>query len=471
MVGREYEKDIIDRCLNSNRAEFLVVYGRRRVGKTYLIKEYFHEMFSFYATGIYNNSTKDQLKRFNQSLIRYGYEGKNRPKDWYEAFDRLEELLESDKVYRDSYSGKRVIFLDELPWMDTAKSGFRSALDSFWNSYASGKKDILLIGCGSATSWIINNLLKDKGGFYNRVTMRIHLNPFTLKECEEYFKVNNIDLPRDQIIETYMVFGGIPFYLNMYDKRYSLAQNIDSLLFNPNGQLYYEYENLLSSLFKNHQVHASIIEVLSRKRNGMTRGEIAENAFPGKGKTLTKALSELEQCGFIRKYNDYTTRKYGSIYQIIDPFMSFSIRFLKDREHESWLNYIDTPSYYSWMGLSFEQVCLLHTDQIKRKLGISGVESSQYAFKSKTSDPGAQIDLLIDRKDNVINICEDKFTKKPFEVDKEYYDNLINKKETFIKETKCRKAVRMTLVSASGLHNNAYSGIFTNVVNGDDLFE
>lgn len=470
MIGRKKEQDILNRALHASRAEFMVVYGRRRVGKTYLIKEYFNHNFSFYATGLSNAKTKEQLKVFGGSLKEYGDSEKNIPRDWYEAFLRLKQLLQRDQVKRDPVCGKRVVFLDELPWMDTARSDFKSALEYFWNSWASDQTDLLLIVCGSATSWIIENLLGNRGGFYNRITCRIHLLPFTLGECEAFYLANGIRMSRQQMIESYMIFGGIPYYLNCLDKRLSLAQNVDELLFNQSGQLYFEFDRLLSSLFKNYQRHTAIIEALARSKNGMNRVELAKIPKIGDGEPLTKALKELEQCGFIRKYRNFAKEKQGFYFQLIDPFTLFCLRFIKDQTHESWMMYINSAGYYAWTGNAFELVCLLHTPQIKQCLGISGVETTEYAWKSKDSRPGAQIDLLIDRKDGVINICEAKFSLAPYEIDFEYEQKLRNKIEAFSKETSTKKALHLTLISANGLLHNSHSGIVQNEINGEDLF-
>lgn len=470
MIGRKKEQRILQDCLQSDRSEFLVVYGRRRVGKTFLIKEYFNNSFSFYATGLSNAKTKEQLKAFHGSLVEYGLDEKKVSKDWYEAFMRLKSLLQRDDVKRDPVSGKKVVFLDELPWMDTARSDFKSALEYFWNSWGSAQKDLVLIVCGSATSWIIDHLLGDRGGFYNRITRQIHLLPFTLGECEKLYQANGIQMTRHQMIESYMIFGGIPYYLNCFDKRLSLAQNVEELLFKQNGQLYYEYDRLLRSLFKHYERHGAIIDAVSRSQGGMTRAELAKISKIGDGEPLTKALNELEQSGFIRKYKNYTKEKQGFYFQLVDPFMNFCLHFIKNREHESWMTYINSPGYFSWAGNAFELVCLLHTSQIKQVLGISGVETMEYAWRSKNSRPGAQIDLLIDRKDEVINICEAKYTLAPFEIDAKYENALRNKIDVFRKETLCSKALHLTLISANGIVHNNHAGIVQNEITGEDLF-
>ena len=471
MVGRKKEQNILKNCLQSTRAEFLVVYGRRRVGKTFLIKEYFNNSFSFYATGLSKAKTKEQLKAFQGSLLEHGSKEKGVPKDWYEAFMRLKVLLQMDDVRRDPVSKKRVVFLDELPWIDTARSDFKSALEYFWNSWGSTQNDLFLIVCGSATSWIIDNLLGDRGGFYNRITRQIHLYPFTLGECEELYKLNDIQMTRQQMIESYMIFGGIPYYLNCFDKRLSLAQNVEELLFKQSGQLYYEYDRLLGSLFKKYERHAAIIDAVSHSKGGMTRVELAKISAVGDGEPLTKALNELEQSGFLRKYKNYTKEKQGFYFQLIDPFMLFCFHFIKNREHESWMTYINSPGYFSWAGNAFELVCLLHVDQIKKALGIYGVETVEYAWRSSNSKPGAQIDLLIDRKDGVINICEAKYTMAPFVIDAGYEEALRNKMDSFINETACKKALHLTFLSVNGLSHNDHAGIVQNEITGDALFD
>lgn len=469
MIGRREEQDILRRCLMSDRAEFVVVYGRRRIGKTYLIKEYFKNQFAFYTTGMTETKMRGQLKSFNNALREAGAEFFEAA-DWFEAFANLKSFLRTDNVKRDALSGKRVVFLDEMPWMDTPRSDFKGALEYFWNSWASTQNDLLLIVCGSASSWIIDNLLDNRGGFYNRVTARIHLKAFSLGECELLHRANGVSLTRFQIIESYMIFGGIPYYINSLDKRLSLAQNVDMLLFQENGSLYYESDVLLKSLFRHHERHAEILRVMSQSKGGVTRVELARHKKIGDGEPLTKAINELEQCDFIRKYRNYTKKKQGFYFQLIDPFMMFSFRFLANRDKNSWMTYINSPSYYSWVGNAFELVVLMHCNQIKAALGISGVESSEYAWRSTTSKPGAQVDLLIDRKDGVINLCESKYTSEPYEIDQAYSGVLQNKVSAFISETKCKSSVHMTMISASGIKHNEHSFTVLNEINGDDLF-
>lgn len=469
IIGRTNEIDFLNQCVNSDRPEFLVVYGRRRVGKTFLIKEFFNNTFSFYATGLLNGNTKNQLKAFGESLKSYGDNENKTPKDWFEAFSRLKNALERQNVIRDAASGKRVVFLDEVPWMDTARSDFKPALDYFWNSWGSSQKDFILILCGSATSWIINNILFDKGGFYNRITRQLALNPFNLKECEEYFKNNGIPMTLKQVIDSYLVFGGIPYYLNLFDKRLSLVQNIDNLIFNSNGQLHYEYDHLFESLYKKPENHIKLITVLAEKKNGMLRSELAKKSKVSTGEGLTKALSELEQCGFIRKYKNYTKTKSGFFYQLVDPFILFSHNFLKKQTIVSWQDFYKSPAFYAWRGNAFELLCLNHIPQIKNALRVGGVSTVEYAWNSKQKKDGAQIDLLIDRKDDVINICEMKYTDDEFSIDSKYEKELLHKLELFRAETQPKKALLITLVSVTGLKKNEYSDVVQNVVTVEEL--
>ena len=473
LIGRKEEISRLDSAMQSGMPEFIAVYGRRRVGKTYLIREYFNNKFSFYASGSTEAKTNRQkLKIFHDSLKRYGSSEKSVPQDWMEAFNRLRNLLMKDDVCLDPATGRKVIFLDELPWFDTGKSDFRMALDVFWNTWASAQQDVCLIICGSATSWILNKMVLDRGGFHNRLTRQIHLRPFTLAECEELLHSKGLDLPRNEVIRAYMVFGGIPFYLNMIDRRLSLDQNIQALLFNEYGELHNEYKILFNALFNNPQKHAKIIDSLTESKRGLSRTELSAGTGINNGGSLTEMLFELEQCGFIREFSGYNKNIYGKMYQITDPFSVFYTTFLKDRKMENWMQFVGTPAYYAWEGLAFETVCLNHTEQIKTILGISGISADIYSWQGKATGKrkGAQIDLLIDRADSVINLCEMKYTQEPFTIDEEYKNKLINKRELFKEATKTRKAVNIIMISAGGVKKNGYYNIIQRDINGDELF-
>lgn len=470
IVGRKREQDDIAQFLASGRPEFVVVYGRRRVGKTYLIREYFKDSLAFYATGLSSASKSSQLKAFQDSLLRYGSTEKKAPSDWFEAFSRLRTLLESSFIKKDPVYGRIVVFLDELPWMDTPKSDFKSALDYFWNSWGSSVSELVLIVCGSATSWIVNHFLLDKGGFHNRVTRRMHLLPFTLKECEELLIYNGNVMPRQQQIECYMVFGGIPFYLNLLDSRLSLHQNIEELCFKEYGALHNEYRELFSSLFKKPVKHIAIIEALAQKKAGISRTELEKQDSIGGGSILTRNLLELEECGFLRKVHNLRAAKNEAIYQLIDPFVLFSLNFLQKKTSYSWLGKLNSPEYLSWRGNAFEIVSTIHIPQIKKALGIEGVHSQEASWRSKNKEHGAQIDLLINRDDGIINLCEMKFTSEEFELDKIEAMKLENRLTCFQKESNTKKAIHITLIAANGMKRNQYSGIVQNLLVGDDLF-
>ena len=470
MIGRTAECEVLEDSLHSKRPEFLVLFGRRRVGKTYLIKEFFHERFAFYATGIHGQNTRKQLKMFQESLSEFGDRSGRIPKDWLEAFSRLRMLLELPDVQREHQSGKRVVFLDELPWMDTPKSDFKSALDYFWNRWGSSQKDLVLIVCGSATSWIMNNIIKDTGGFYNRITRQIHLNPFCLKECRQFLESNGILMTDRQLIESYMVFGGIPYYLGYFKSGDSLAQSVEKLFFGENAPLRYEFDQLFASLYKNADRYIAIIKALFQKRGGLTRQELLHTKGIVEGKDLTKCLLDLEQCDFIRKYRDVTREKNGCFYQLTDPLSLFCLFFLEPGKVNSWIDFLNTPGYHTWCGLSYEIVCPLHIKQIKNALGIAGISSQEYAWRSKKTKPGTQIDLLIDRKDDVINLCEIKYSAEMYAIDAAYHKELIHKVESFRKETGTKKALMLTMITCEGIERNKYREVVVKELTAKDLF-
>lgn len=359
--------------------------------------------------------------------------------------------------------------------MDAPKSSFLSALEHFWNGFVSARKDVLLIVCGSATSWITRKLLKNKQGLHNRVTCRIHLQPFTLYECEHYAQQQHLGMNRRQLMEGYMVFGGIPYYWSLLDREKSLALNIDRLFFSKDGELRGEYSELYASLFHHPEKYLSVIEALGKKKMGLSRAEIVqESRLPENGK-LTEVLEDLESCGFIRRYNHIGMKTKGALFQLTDCYTLFYFQFIADNpvnDEHFWSKNLDTGAYNSWCGLAFERVCLLHSRQIKAKLGVTGVVSSEYAWRTANEDgkKGAQIDLLIDRNDGVINLCEMKFTKTPYKIDASDDAAMRNKQVRFIEETSTEKAIHLTLVSAQGIVRNAFSDEIQAQIAGEDLF-
>jgi AAA+ ATPase superfamily predicted ATPase len=470
MIGRDKEQKALNDFLKSKTSEFVVVYGRRRVGKTYLIREHFKTDFTFHTTGLANTTLQLQLLNFYSCLQQYNTSDAEIPipKNWFEAFQLLKTLLTN------SNAKKKVVFIDELPWFDTPKSYFISALEHFWNSWASGREDILLITCGSAASWMLNKLINNKGGLHNRVTQRMKIVPFTLKECELFLKSKNIYYNRYQIVEMYSILGGIPYYLNTIEKGLSITQNIDKICFTENGLLKNEFDNLYASLFKNAENHIAIITALAKKTKGLTRNEIITTGKITNGGGTTKVLEELVESGFIRKYIPIDKKTKDSIYQLTDFYSLFYLKFIKDNKQANenfWINAIDNPLHRSWSGYAFEQVCLMHLPEIKTKLGISGILTSEASWRSASSDNGAQIDLLIDRRDQVVNLCEMKFSINEFTVDKKYATELRNKIGTFKTETKTKKAVFLTMITTFGIKQNEYSlGLIQNELTIEDLF-
>ena len=468
MIGREKEKADLNRFLESGKPEFVVVFGRRRVGKTFLIREYFDNRFAFYHTGMANTETTVQLNNFNSSLHKYGNIPYPKVSTWLESFEQLIHLLSNKKP-----KTKKVVFIDEMPWMDTPRSGFVQALEYFWNSFASAQKDILLIVCGSASSWITNKLIKNHGGLHNRITQQIYLQPFNLGECEVFFQETGIVINRHQLVENYMIFGGIPYYLTLMQKQYSMAQNIDNICFAEKGTLRNEFENLYASLFRNCENHLKIVEALSKKVKGLTREEIIEHTQLPNGGGFTKTMEELELCGFIRKYRAFGKKERQSLFQLTDFFTLFYFNFMSDNQFNDehyWTNFIENARHRAWSGYAFEQVCLAHLPQIKRKLGIGGVLTNTASWRSNETGNGAQIDLLIERNDKVINICEMKYAQEQFVIDKKQDENLRNKRAAFRHETKTKKALHLTMVTTYGVKHNEYWNNIQSEVTMDDLF-
>ena len=471
LIGRHNEQKLLHATLESDKSEFVAIYGRRRIGKTYLVRETFDYRFTFQHTGVQNADKTRQLSEFAESLQRAGMQKVRKLKNWFEAFHALENFLETLPT------SKKIIFIDELPWMDTPKSDLVSALEHFWNGWATTRKDIILVVCGSATSWIISKISKNYGGLHNRLTRQIQVKPFTLHECELYAQARELGMNRRQILETYMVLGGIPYYWSLLQRELSWSQNIDNLFFAENAELRNEFDALYSSLFRNPRTYIQIVNILGNKKAGMTRGEIASSLGEDNGGTLSHALADLEQCGFIRAYNSIGKLKKNTIYQLIDSYTLFYFKFIqenKQKDKHFWSRSLTKPIYNAWSGLAFERVCLIHAEQIKKALGIAGVISNIYSwtYKAQNNDEtGAQIDMLIDRDDNVINLCEIKFASDKYEIKKGYDEELRHKSNIFQDKTGTRKAVNIVMISTYGLTKNAYSNDIMAQVVMDNLFE
>lgn len=469
LIGRKEELKTLHQALIADESKFVAIYGRRRVGKTFLVREAFNNDFAFYHTGLANETNRIQLAEFNRSLTSYSKQKQSKLKDWYDAFDRLGQLLAQSTI------PKKVVFIDEMPWMDSPRSNFLSALEHFWNGWASARKDILLIVCGSATSWIINKVIKNHGGLHNRVSVRIHLKPFCLRECELYSEEMGLRFNRRQVLEGYMIMGGVPFYWSQLKPGMSLAQNINQLFFSEDGNLRHEFDDLYDSLFKQPKPYLSIVDALATKKVGMTRTEILQATKLTDNGKLTEYLENLEYCGFIRKYNCIGMKAKNALFQLMDNYTLFYYKFIKDsyiNDAQYWTKITGKPEYNTWCGLAFERVCLQHVEQIKTKLGIQGVITTVYSWSVAGSKekPGAQIDLLIDRNDDVINLCEIKYSKAPFQITNTIDASLQNKRERFIQETGTEKAVHLTMITTMGLSDNPYAWDVQSVVTMNDLF-
>ena len=470
MIGREKERKILLDALQSDESQFIAVYGRRRVGKTYLIRETFEYNFSFQHTGLQNGDKSEQLKAFERSLKSAGMKNVPALSDWFDAFYNLGQFLGSLP------DGKKVVFIDELPWLDTPKSKMVNALDHFWNAWATARKDIILVVCGSATSWIISKIVRNYGGLHNRLTRQIYLEPFTLHECELFAKANLLGMSRRNILETFMVFGGIPYYWKFLQKGESYAQSIDRLFFSKNGELKNEYNALYASLFKNPQPYIEIVSVLGHKKAGMTRQEIIMELKKNEGGKLSSVLEELEQCDFIRSFQSIGKQKKETVYQLIDNFTLFYFKFIdgqKTNEKNYWSKVMQKNVYAVWSGLAFERICFQHIEQIKKALGISGVISNVYSWTYKPEgdgEHGVQIDMLIDRDDNIINLCEIKFSKSEYEITSAYDREIHRKADIFTRKTRTSKGVTIVMITSYGLTKNQWSNDISNEVVLDDLF-
>ena len=479
IIGREQEIEKLENYISSRKSEFIAIYGRRRVGKTFLVKELFENRFAFRVTGKDNVTTKEQLASFSFALNdQLGIEAD--VTNWPEAFRLLQKALEKMP------DGTKIIFFDELPWFDTYASNFISALEHFWNDWAFYRSDIKLIACGSATTWMLNQVINSRGGLHNRITHNILLSPFKLHEVEEYFKSQGFYYERPEIIECYMAMGGVAYYLSLFETNKSVAQNIQQLCFTRGGELTEEFERLFNSLFKKADNHLAIVTALKNKGKGMTRLDLLDATGLANNGRFSQILKELEQCDFIRSYTPFGKSKKDMMYQLIDPFCLFYFKFMHNKGaflDNHWVKMQATAEYESWCGHAFEIVCLHHINEIVKALGIDGCINTPCSWSYRPTTKvladeeadedlkhGTQIDLLIDRSDRSISICEMKYCNGEYEISKAYDAHLIHRLKVFKKVTKTTKTLIPTFVTPHGLYNNMYARKINRQVTGNDLF-
>jgi uncharacterized protein len=471
-VGRKKELEILQKVLNSDDPEMVAVIGRRRVGKTVLVRTAFSGQIDFEITGTQNASTSEQLKNFAIRIRDFfGEEALiGTPKNWMDAFEILMRQLD-----RKQKKDKLVIFFDELPWLSTHKSGFLNALGFFWNSWATQRNVVVAI-CGSAAAWMISKVVYHKGGLHNRITKRIDLQPFNLYETEAFLKSRNINFDRYQLLLLYMAMGGIPHYLKELSAGKSAAQNIDEVCFSGSGLLRDEFSKLYLALFENADNHIVIIRALAKKWKGLSRSEIAGATKLPDGGGLTDVLEELVGSGFVSAYYSFGKKKKDMLYRLTDEYSLFYLKFIEPNRTPGksvWLSLSQTQEFKSWSGYAFESICIKHLPQVEKALSISGVysEASGFVHRGNADFAGLQIDLILDRKDHVINLFEMKFYHEPWLMSKSDASELRNRVSLFRNLTKTSKQVFLTAVTPFGLRQNEHStGLVDSEVKMDDLF-
>jgi uncharacterized protein len=475
IIGRNFEKNELQKALNSTKSELVAIIGRRRVGKTFLIRNFLENQIKLELTGVQNMPIHVQLLNFMSSLKTFKLNQieflDTNPKTWLEAFEILKKCLETVNKKE-----KTVLFFDELPWLASGKSDFISAFDFFWNAWAS-KQNIMIVICGSSASWMNQKIINNKGGLHNRITRLIRIKPFNLAETAFFLKYKGVNFPNYQILQIYMAVGGIPLYLEFIDKDRSVSENLTELCLKNSGFLYDEYDRLLPSLFLHYQVHSSIIQALAKKRKGLTREELLEETKLQNGGTFTKYLDELIQSDFIDYYRPFGKNKKDMLYRLTDMFCLFYFAYILPDRGNKTPNFemlSQSQSYKSWAGYTFENVCMSHILQLKKALGIAGVNTSTSSFYAKPKDglDGCQIDLLIERSDKTIHLCEIKFLNDELIMDKTLAENLRNKRSVFNYHTKNKKHIFNTFITTYGHKSNSYSVQYIDQsITMDALFE
>lgn len=480
IVGRKKEISLFAEAITAKSAEFIAVYGRRRIGKTYLIKQFFgaQKGIFFELTGLNDGGLKDQLANFSVALGSVFYAGAEMAvqKSWMDALRQLTNAIDQ------APANKRIfLFFDELPWLCTRKSGFLSALEYFWNTHWSHRKKLVLIVCGSAASWMLENIVYARGGLHNRITMNVPLLPFSLKEAEEYLAFHGHRLSREQVLQVYMVTGGVAHYLKAFKKNYSVVQNINALCFQRNGLLFTEFEKLFHSLYEFPELYINLIRAIGKKSNGISRDELVKTTRSSDGGYLNVMLKSLEEAGFISAFLPLGHTRRGVHYRLVDEYVLFYLNWIEPLHKKTrvttttsyWTKVVQTPEWYSWAGYAFEAICWKHIDAIKSALELDAIHVNwgDWRYKPEKPNQGAQIDLVLDRDDGCVTLCEIKHTEKAFTITKAYAKTIANKQAVFKTQTRTKKQIQWCLITANGMTRNEYShDLIDHVVVLDDLF-
>ena len=470
LIGRTAEINELNSAMQSQKSELVVIYGRRRVGKTFLVRSFFKDTYTFHYVGAHGKNNQTQLQYFRETLEQYSRKNLAPLANWHEAFLALESYIETTKEQR------KVLFFDEMPWIDTQKSDFVSELEYFWANWVQNRDDIVFIACGSASAWMKEKLEDNKGGLHNRITRRIYLRPFYLSECKAYLRANGFDWDDYQIMQLYMIIGGVPYYLSLLQRNLSLIENVDALFFRMGAILNDEFNELYNALFKQADRYITIVQFLSSKREGFTKSEIAAGTgYSGGG--LSKMLDNLERCDFLLSYSQYGNKTKQTLYRLCDFYTLFYFRYIKDnrtRDEQYWQHHFQDRSVAAWEGYSFEELCLRHLPHLKYGLGISGIATavSSWRYNPPKDDPqkGAQVDLVISRVDKIIHLCEMKFAAGKYALTKDYAERLNERRQLFMEVNKVSRGVVHTFVTPYGLKDGNHLSIVHSSLTSDDLF-
>lgn len=464
IVGRLREQVILKEVFENKKSELIAIYGRRRIGKTYLVREFYKQSIVFEVTGLFGASLQDQISNFTKEIRKRSRRTlRDLPKNWLEVFSIFEMYLDTLPKGK-----KKVIFIDEFPWMATAKSKFLMAFENFWNTYCTKRNDLIVVICGSAASYMVQKIIKNKGGLHNRISRKIRLLPFNLSETEQFLIKKGLKFTRYDVIQIYMALGGVPQYLEKLSKGLSVSQNIDKLCFSKDGLLNDEFNQLFISLFENSERHIKIIKTLASSNKGLTRNELIVKSKLPSGGDFSLKLEELVESGFVTDYPFYQNKRQLTLYRLSDEYSRFYLKFIafnKNGGEGTWQKLSTSQSFQSWSGFVFETLCLKHILQIKKALRIDII----YTHETCWFNENAQIDLLIDRADNVMNVCEMKFYNSPFIIDKKYYFNLKNKISELQKASKTRKNIFITMLTTYGIKENQYSNELIQMSLGMDV--
>jgi AAA+ ATPase superfamily predicted ATPase len=462
-IGRKVEIAQLTALIDLPRPSIAVIYGRRRVGKSELIRHVTQGKNVLSFEGLEGQPKHKQIKNFLFQLSAQSNIREKNISDWPDALILLRTLTQD---------GQWIIILDEFQWMANYQNELVSVIKMIWEKYLSQNPDLTLILCGSIASFMKSKVLKSSA-LYGRTDYELNLHELNLSEISEFFPGKG----SDEVIDTAMLVGGIPKYLELISEYPSLYDALEPLAFSQDGFFKTEYDRLFASHFGKKPIFMKIIQTLATNPYGLTTGKLAKEMQVASGGTLCHQLDDLESAGFLHSIIPFDKPEGSKLrkYILMDAYVRFYHSIIRGSMKETtppntqFHAIMSSPRYAAWAGMAFEFLCMRHHKEISRILGFHGIPyTAGPFFQRKTLDtPGVQIDLLFERSDKILVLCEMKYLLASVPGD---IIDQVNRKVSALQEKYPGRTILKVLLTKTGSTETvAKKGYFFRIIRADEL--